>query len=141
MVATDVADRGIHVDDVSLVVHVDALENHKNYLHRSGRTVRAATVGTAVTLVTHNQTKSVHGLTARVGVRLSESDVKPMAANLVLVKVTGAAEPSEILVIPAQGGESKVGRRSGGYRGARSRSGGKKNKSTPRPHEHRKRPR
>jgi superfamily II DNA/RNA helicase len=139
LVATDVAARGIHVDDVSLVVHVDAPENHKDYLHRAGRTARAGAVGTVVTLATHKQRKGVHGLAARAGVRLNESTVRPMDANL--VKVTGAAEPSGIPVISAQGGKSDDGGRSGGYRGSRSRGGGKKKKSRPRPHERRKRPR
>jgi superfamily II DNA/RNA helicase len=139
LVATDVAARGIHVDDVSLVVHVDAPENHKDYLHRAGRTARAGAVGTVVTLATHKQRKGVHGLAARAGVRLNESTVRPMDANL--VKVTGAAEPSGIPVITVQGGKSDNAGRSGGYRGSRSRGGGKKKKSRPRPHERRKRPR
>jgi len=138
LVATDVAARGIHVDDVSLVVHVDAPENHKDYLHRAGRTARAGAVGTVVTLATHKQRKGVHGLAARAGVRLNESTVRPMDANL--VKVTGAAEPSGIPVISAQGGNS-AGGRSGGYRGSTSRGGGRKKKSRPRPNERRKRPR
>ncbi len=139
LVATDVAARGIHVDDVSLVVHVDAPENHKDYLHRAGRTARAGAVGAVVTLVTHKQRKGVHGLAARAGVRLNESTVRPMDANL--VKVTGAAEPSGIPVITAQGGKSEGGVKSGRYRGSRSRGGGKRKKSRPRPHERRKRPR
>jgi superfamily II DNA/RNA helicase len=138
-VATDVAARGIHVDDVSLVVHVDAPENHKDYLHRAGRTARAGAVGTVVTLATHKQRKGVHGLAARAGVRLNESTVRPMDANL--VKVTGAAEPSGIPIVSAQSTKGDGDGRSGGYRGARSRGGGKKKKSRPRPHERRKRPR
>ncbi len=139
LVATDVAARGIHVDDVSLVVHVDAPENHKDYLHRAGRTARAGAVGTVVTLATHKQRKGVHGLAARAGVRLNESTVRPLDANL--IKVTGAAEPSGIPIVTAQGAKSEGEGRSGGYRGSRSRGGGKKKKSRPRPHERRKRPR
>ena len=139
LVATDVAARGIHVDDVSLVVHVDAPENHKDYLHRAGRTARAGAVGTVVTLATHKQRKGVHGLAARAGVRLNESTVRPLDANL--IKVTGAAEPSGIPIVTAQDAKSEGDGRSGGYRGSRSRGGGKKKKSRPRPHERRKRPR
>ena len=139
LVATDVAARGIHVDDVSLVVHVDAPENHKDYLHRAGRTARAGAVGTVVTLATHKQRKGVHGLAARAGVKLSESTVRPLDANL--VKVTGAAEPSGIPIVSAHSAKSEGDGRSGGYRGSRSRGGGKKKKSRPRPHERRKRPR
>ena len=96
LVATDVAARGIHVDDVSLVVHVDAPENHKDYLHRAGRTARAGAVGTVVTLATHKQRKSIHSLAARAGVKLNESTVRPLDANL--IKITGAAKLSGIPV-------------------------------------------
>ena len=51
LVATDIAARGIHVDDVSLVVHADPPVEHKAYLHRSGRTARAGAEGTVVTLM------------------------------------------------------------------------------------------
>ena len=52
LVATDIAARGIHVDDVSLVIHADPPVEHKAYLHRSGRTARAGAEGTVVTLMT-----------------------------------------------------------------------------------------
>ena len=55
LVATDIAARGIHVDDVALVVHVDPPAEHKAYLHRSGRTARAGAVGTVVTVATREQ--------------------------------------------------------------------------------------
>ena len=139
LVATDVAARGIHVDDVSLVVHVDAPENHKDYLHRAGRTARAGAVGTVVTLATHKQRKGVHGLTARAGVKLSESTVRPLDANL--IRITGAAEPSGIPIVLAGATKGEESGRSDRYRGSRSRGGGKKKKSRPRPHERRKRPR
>jgi superfamily II DNA/RNA helicase len=139
LVATDVAARGIHVDDVSLVVHVDAPENHKDYLHRAGRTARAGAVGTVVTLATHKQRKGVHGLTARAGVKLSESTVRPLDANL--IRITGAAEPSGIPIVLAGASKGEEGGKSDRYRGSRSRGGGKKKKSRPRPHERRKRPR
>jgi superfamily II DNA/RNA helicase len=139
LVATDVAARGIHVDDVSLVVHVDAPENHKDYLHRAGRTARAGAVGTVVTLATHKQRKGVHGLTARAGVKLSESTVRPLDANL--IRITGAAEPSGIPIVLAGATRGEEIGKSDRYRGSRSRGGGKKKKSRPRPHERRKRPR
>ena len=143
LVATDVAARGIHVDDVSLVVHVDAPENHKDYLHRAGRTARAGAVGTVVTLSTHKQVKGVRGLAARAGVKLVETKVGPMDQNL--VKITGAVEPSGVPILVAEGGKSeksgRPGRSRGGYGDSRSRGGGKKKKSRPRPNERRKRPR
>jgi superfamily II DNA/RNA helicase len=55
LVATDVAARGIHVDDVTRVVHADLPAEHKSYLHRSGRTARAGNTGTVVTLITREQ--------------------------------------------------------------------------------------
>ncbi len=59
LVATDIAARGIHVDDVSLVVHADPPVEHKAYLHRSGRTARAGADGTVVTLMLDAQVKDV----------------------------------------------------------------------------------
>ena len=55
LVATDVAARGIHVDDVELVVHYDPPNDHKDYLHRSGRTARAGATGMVVALVERGQ--------------------------------------------------------------------------------------
>jgi superfamily II DNA/RNA helicase len=63
LVATDIAARGIHVDDVALVVHADPPAEHKAYLHRSGRTARAGAAGTVVTLMTDQQVKDVRDLT------------------------------------------------------------------------------
>ena len=57
LVATDIAARGIHVDDVALVVHADPPAEHKAYLHRSGRTARAGAAGTVITLMTDQQVK------------------------------------------------------------------------------------
>lgn len=59
LVATDVAARGIHVDDVATVVHFDPPQGHKDYLHRSGRTARAGASGTVVSLVTPKEKRAV----------------------------------------------------------------------------------
>src|SRR5262249_36076585 len=59
LVATDIAARGIHVDDVALVVHADPPAEHKAYLHRSGRTARAGNAGTVITLMTSDQVRDV----------------------------------------------------------------------------------
>ncbi|MFT4286290.1 DEAD/DEAH box helicase [Nocardioides sp.] len=69
LVATDIAARGIHVDDVTLVVHADPPAEHKAYLHRSGRTARAGAAGTVVTLMTDDQVKDVRDLTRAAGIR------------------------------------------------------------------------
>lgn len=92
LVATDVAARGIHVEDVSLVVHVDPPTDPKDYLHRAGRTARAGQSGTVITLVTHSQRRSVLGMTARAGVRPSSTSVRPGDAEL--NRITGARVPS-----------------------------------------------
>ncbi|MEI8066034.1 MAG: DEAD/DEAH box helicase [Actinomycetes bacterium] len=122
LVATDVAARGIHVDDVSLVVHVDAPADHKDYLHRAGRTARAGATGVVVTLATSKQKKGVYGLTTRAGVKLSESYVRPSDEEL--IRITGAQEPSGIPVIvePEKPSRSDRGGRGGdrGFRGGRS---------------------
>ena len=69
LVATDIAARGIHVDDVSLVVHADPPVEHKAYLHRSGRTARAGAEGTVITLMTDEQVRDVRDLTRQAGIK------------------------------------------------------------------------
>ncbi|HET6166298.1 MAG TPA: DEAD/DEAH box helicase [Marmoricola sp.] len=68
LVATDIAARGIHVDDVALVVHADPPAEHKAYLHRSGRTARAGAAGTVITLMTDQQVRDVRALTRAAGI-------------------------------------------------------------------------
>jgi superfamily II DNA/RNA helicase len=68
LVATDIAARGIHVDDVTLVVHADPPAEHKAYLHRSGRTARAGNAGTVVTIMTSEQVRDVRQLTRAAGI-------------------------------------------------------------------------
>ncbi|NIZ93780.1 DEAD/DEAH box helicase, partial [Kineosporiaceae bacterium B12] len=68
LVATDIAARGIHVDDVGLVVHVDPPTEHKAYLHRSGRTARAGAGGTVVTVATPDQRGDVRTLARQAGI-------------------------------------------------------------------------
>ena len=94
LVATDVAARGIHVDGISLVVHVDAPTDHKDYLHRAGRTARAGEAGTVVTITTTKQQKSIGGLTSRAGVTPKFVGVTPLSTEL--MKITGAQEPSGV---------------------------------------------
>jgi superfamily II DNA/RNA helicase len=75
LVATDVAARGIHVDDVALVVHADPPAEHKAYLHRSGRTARAGAEGTVITLMTDDQVREVRTLTRAAGVKATTTRV------------------------------------------------------------------
>ena len=108
LVATDVAARGIHVDGISLVVHVDAPTDHKDYLHRAGRTARAGEAGTVVTIATTKQQKSIGGLTSRAGVTPKFVGVTPLSTEL--MKITGAQEPSGIpYIVPIVEKSSRSG--------------------------------
>ena len=131
LVATDVAARGIHVDDVSLVVHVDPPGEHKDYLHRAGRTARAGESGTVVTLVLPHQQRDVDLMTTRAGVTPERTKVRPGATEL--FTVTGARTPSGIPVIePAEPNSARrTGRppRSGGYKGGGYQGGGYQGKA------------
>jgi superfamily II DNA/RNA helicase len=86
LVATDIAARGVHVDDVQLVVHVDPPAEHKAYLHRSGRTARAGSAGDVVTVVLPEQRRDATALLRRAGI-----NVKPQ-------QVTAQSEPVVTLV-------------------------------------------
>jgi superfamily II DNA/RNA helicase len=92
LVATNVAARGIHVDGVSLVVHVDPPADAKDYLHRAGRTARAGESGTVVTVVTHEEQRGVLRLTEQAGVNPERTKVRPGHADL--VRITGARQPT-----------------------------------------------
>ncbi len=86
LVATDVAARGIHVDDVDVVVHYDPPEEQKSYVHRSGRTARAGNEGMVVTFVLWDQELEVERLQRRLGMREPIVEVfsnDPRLANLV----------------------------------------------------------
>ncbi|WP_280232782.1 DEAD/DEAH box helicase [Nocardia cyriacigeorgica] len=91
LVATDVAARGIHVDDISLVVHVDPPADPKDYVHRAGRTARAGATGAVVTLVTEDQRAEVTALTRSAGIDAAEVDVAP--GDRQLRRLTGARKP------------------------------------------------
>jgi superfamily II DNA/RNA helicase len=130
LVATDVAARGIHVDDVSMVVHIDPPADHKDYMHRAGRTARAGESGTVVTLVLPHQVRSTSAMTRRAGIDAPRTKV--FAGDDQLARLTGARPPSGepipepiISVRPTRsGGGGGGGRRSGGYGGGRSSGGG-----------------
>ncbi|TQK17873.1 superfamily II DNA/RNA helicase [Microbacterium sp. SLBN-154] len=77
LVATDVAARGIHVDDIDLVVQADAPDEYKTYLHRSGRTGRAGRAGTVVTLVTRQRRRRMTELLSRAEIEAPFEDARP----------------------------------------------------------------
>ncbi|MGY1784625.1 DEAD/DEAH box helicase [Geodermatophilus sp. SYSU D00698] len=89
--ATDIAARGIHVDDVTLVVHVDPPAEHKAYLHRSGRTARAGAGGTVVTVSTPDQAAEVRTLARQAGITPVVTQVRPGAEQI--TALTGPAAP------------------------------------------------
>jgi superfamily II DNA/RNA helicase len=97
LVATDVAARGIHVDGISLVVHVDPPKDAKDYLHRAGRTARAGESGAVATLVLPKQRKSTLAMLLRAGVEPSQ--VRVRAGDTALAEVTGAQQPSGVPVV------------------------------------------
>ncbi len=114
--ATDIAARGIHVDDVAIVVHVDPPAEHKAYLHRSGRTARAGAGGTVVTIATPDQAGEVRLLARQAGITPEVTAVKPGAREI--LALTGPAapyvEPAPVAPPQVQGPGSGGRRRSGG---------------------------
>ena len=133
LVATDIAARGIDVDDVSLVVHVDPPAEHKAYLHRAGRTARAGTSGTVVTLVMDDQAKEVAQLLRKAGVDAPEVRVAPLSESL--VTITGARTP-EGTPLPPPGQPQRPkrtaasgNRKAGGNRSRNASRGGSNNRN------------
>ncbi|CAM5537202.1 DEAD/DEAH box helicase [Streptomyces canus] len=117
LVATNVAARGIHVDNLDLVVNVDPPSDHKDYLHRGGRTARAGESGSVVTLVTPNQRRDMTRLMAAAGITPLTTQVR--VGDEALHRITGAQAPSGVPVVitapvverPKKRGATSRGRR------------------------------
>src|SRR5665648_1269457 len=122
LVATDIAARGIHVDAIELVVHVDPPAEHKAYLHRSGRTARAGSGGDVVTLVLPEQASDFRALSRQAKITATPQSVR--AGTPVLERLVGelptrvkpsaapaAAAPSR--TSSSRGGQTPSGRRHG----------------------------
>ncbi|GAA3196549.1 hypothetical protein GCM10010532_014530 [Dactylosporangium siamense] len=137
LVATDIAARGIHVDDVALVIHADPPAEHKAYLHRSGRTARAGASGTVVTLMTDKQTGDVRQLAREAGIKPTITKLRPgdsLLTELAPGVRTFHEPPAEPVAVPRQGrGRARdafdddaaprtAGRRSGRRRGTAATS-------------------
>ncbi|MET9722093.1 DEAD/DEAH box helicase, partial [Streptomyces zaomyceticus] len=127
LVATNVAARGIHVDNLDLVVNVDPPTDHKDYLHRGGRTARAGESGSVVTLVTANQRRDMTRLMTAAGIVPQTTQVR--SGEEALHRITGARTPSGIPVTitapaaePRKRGTTTRGRR--GPASAARRAGG-----------------
>jgi superfamily II DNA/RNA helicase len=91
LAATDIAARGIHVDEVELVIHVDPPSEHKAYLHRSGRTARAGAAGSVITLVTPDQKRDVATLVRLA--KVSPSTLSARAGSEELRRLVGPPAP------------------------------------------------
>lgn len=96
LVATDVAARGIHVDDVDVVIHYDPPEDHKAYLHRSGRTARAGESGVVVTLVLWNQELEVKRMLKRIDV---DQPIVEIFSNDIRLRDLAAWDPNSDSVV------------------------------------------
>jgi superfamily II DNA/RNA helicase len=130
LVATDVAARGIHVDDVDLVVHYDPPADHKDYLHRSGRTARAGASGTVLSLVLGDQVREHQRMRERAGVDANAVSVTP--GHPAVREIAESGEPIEVKPAPQYAAASSGPRRTGGrpYRPASSSGGsGGRNRS------------
>ncbi len=92
LVATDIAARGIHVDDVDLVVHVDPPTEHEAYLHRYGRTARAGSSGRVVTVALPAERADVRNLTRAAGISASPQRVD--VAHATVTALAGATRPA-----------------------------------------------
>ena len=141
LVATDIAARGIHVDDVALVVHVDPPTEHKAYLHRSGRTARAGASGVVVTLQTSDQASDVAAMTRKAGISVTAQRTVPGAPQLLELTGPRAAHvaptvettpPARTRTPKATGGSSHHGRRRRASSGKRTRTAAEFSASRPR---------
>ncbi len=124
LIATNVAARGIHIDDLDLVVNIDPPTDHKDYLHRGGRTARAGESGSVVTLVLPDQKRDMTRLMSDAGISPRTAQIK--SSDEELARLTGAKEPSGIpvvLEVPQQPAP-KARSGSGSGSGSRRRSGG-----------------
>jgi superfamily II DNA/RNA helicase len=94
LVATDVAARGLDIEGVDIVVHYDPPEDHKAYLHRSGRTARAGESGTVVTLVLWDQQLAIERLQRHVGLQIPVVEVFSNDPRLRDLRRDGASLPT-----------------------------------------------
>src|SRR5204862_6346328 len=124
LVATDVAARGIHVDDVDLVVQFDPPKDHKDYLHRAGRTARAGATGTVVALADQAQVRELQRLHAAAGVTAGQHEVA--AGHEVIREIAAAGVPVPPPPAPPVAPETpETAGASGGSRRAKAARSGK----------------
>jgi superfamily II DNA/RNA helicase len=124
LVATDIAARGVHVDEVELVVHVDPPTEHKAYLHRSGRTARAGSAGDVVTVVLPEQRRDTQLLLRKAGIDVSPQQVAADSAPVMALvgEVAPYQAPKPVQSQNSSGssnGQSQGRRPAGGGQGRR----------------------
>ncbi|SDS46810.1 DEAD/DEAH box helicase [Microlunatus soli] len=125
LVATDIAARGIHVDDVALVIHADPPVDHKAYLHRSGRTARAGNSGTVVTLSMADQAQEVRQLTRAAGIKPTITKINSTDDPVLGQLAPGTRVIADQAEIAALAAVAPTAQANGASRsGGRSRSGG-----------------
>ncbi|MDQ6728327.1 MAG: DEAD/DEAH box helicase [Actinomycetota bacterium] len=127
LVATDIAARGIHVDDIALVVHVDPPTEHKAYLHRSGRTARAGAKGTVVTVILPDQARDVATMIRQAGIRPAAARIGPGAHQTVALTGPFAEpefRPQATVVTPQRPGRAPTGGATRGRSGRPGQPGG-----------------
>ncbi|WP_262778429.1 DEAD/DEAH box helicase [Brevibacterium permense] len=128
LVATDIAARGVHVDSVELVVHVDPPTEHKAYLHRSGRTARAGSAGDVVTVMTAEERKDTQILLRKAAIKATPQKVtaeSPEVTELVgEIAEFVAPQPKEPVQPRKKTEPAKSGGRSSRRRGGRGGRGG-----------------
>ncbi|WP_082097153.1 DEAD/DEAH box helicase [Demequina silvatica] len=124
LVATDVAARGVHVDGVELVVHVDPPAEHKAYLHRSGRTARAGSAGDVVTVVTPEQRRETQQLLRKANITVKPQEVSAASSQVTRLvgEVAAFVAPTAAGPVPQPAQRSKAPRNGAGS-GAGSGSG------------------
>jgi superfamily II DNA/RNA helicase len=127
LVATDVAARGIHVDDVDLVVHFDPPNDHKDYLHRSGRTARAGATGTVLSLVEPAQARDLAKMHAAAAVTSTTSAVDASHADVLAIAASG--EPIVVTGPAPSAPSAPAPRRARGQRPQVQRARGRERRS------------
>ena len=122
LVATDIAARGVHVDDVELVVHIDPPAEHKAYLHRSGRTARAGKEGVVVTVVLPEQRSDVAAMMRKAGITAAVRPVTASSPEVVdlVGEIAPHVKPAPKQPTPPRTAKPKVRQSSGGRTGQRN---------------------
>ena len=112
LVATDVAARGVHVDNVELVIHVDPPMEHKAYLHRSGRTARAGAEGDVVTICLPTQQKDLASLLKKADIQVQPQKVNANSPEVLELvgEIAPYVKPAPREVKPQGGGGNSTGK-------------------------------